>query len=200
GPHQTRGGDRPAAPAHLRDRLQRHLRQIRRPDLGGPARGGVPRHARLSGAPRRAGESLMQARSAHPWSPTLVGVLTLVVLFAVIEALIRAGLINQYIVPPPSQILLAFPRMVTEEHILDRFLTTAGEGAAAALLIAVAIPLGVLLHRARVLCVAVEGWIGAMAAAPLVLIYPLFLVIFGRNALTIVMIGFAAGLAPVILK
>jgi len=39
-----------------------------------------------------------------------------------------------------------------------------------------------------------------MAAAPLVLIYPLFLVIFGRNALTIVMIGFAAGLAPVILK
>ena len=73
----------------------------------------------------------MQARSAHPWSPTLVGVLTLVVLFAVIEALIRAGLINQYIVPPPSQILLAFPRMVTEEHILDRFLTTAGEAALA---------------------------------------------------------------------
>jgi NitT/TauT family transport system permease protein len=30
--------------------------------------------------------------------------------------------------------------------------------------------------------------------------YPLFLVIFGRSATTIVMIGFAAGLAPVILK
>ena len=45
-----------------------------------------------------------------------------------------------------------------------------------------------------------ESWVGAMAAAPLVLIYPLFLVIFGRNALTIVAIGFAAGLAPVILN
>ncbi len=30
--------------------------------------------------------------------------------------------------------------------------------------------------------------------------YPLFLVIFGRSTTTIVMIGFAAGLAPVILK
>jgi ABC-type nitrate/sulfonate/bicarbonate transport system permease component len=32
------------------------------------------------------------------------------------------------------------------------------------------------------------------------MIYPLFLVIFGRSATTIVMIGFAAGLAAVILK
>ena len=32
------------------------------------------------------------------------------------------------------------------------------------------------------------------------LAYPLFLVIFGRSQLTIVMMGFAAGVAPVILK
>src|SRR5207247_9036225 len=43
-------------------------------------------------------------------------------------------------------------------------------------------------------------WVGALASAPIVLMYPLFLVIFGRSATTIVMIGFAAGLAPVILK
>jgi len=47
---------------------------------------------------------------------------------------------------------------------------------------------------------ATEGWVAALAAAPLVLIYPLFLVLFGRNALTIIMIGFAAGLPPMILK
>ena len=47
---------------------------------------------------------------------------------------------------------------------------------------------------------ACETWVGALAAAPIVLMYPLFLVIFGRSATTIVMIGFAAGLAPVILK
>jgi ABC-type nitrate/sulfonate/bicarbonate transport system permease component len=144
----------------------------------------------------------MAARSRLPGStPALVGLLSLIASLAAMEALVRARVINPFIVPLPSQVLLAFPRIVTEEDILGRFLITAGEAAAAALLlVAVAIPLGVLLHRAQVLCAAVEGWIGAMAAAPLVLVYPLFLVVFGRNALTIVMIGFAAGLAPVILK
>jgi len=47
---------------------------------------------------------------------------------------------------------------------------------------------------------ACETWVAAMASAPLVLMYPLFLVIFGRNALTIIMMGFIAGLPPVILK
>ena len=39
-----------------------------------------------------------------------------------------------------------------------------------------------------------------MASAPTVLMYPLFLVIFGRSATTIVMMGFVAGLPAVILK
>jgi NitT/TauT family transport system permease protein len=105
------------------------------------------------------------------------------------------------VVPLPSEVLLALPRVVAEEDVLGRFLVTAGEAAAAGLLLAaIAIPLGALLYRAQLLCRAVESWVGAMAAAPLVLIYPLFLVIFGRNALTIVMIGFASRLAPVILK
>ena len=39
-----------------------------------------------------------------------------------------------------------------------------------------------------------------LAFLVLVLVYPLFLVIFGRNALTIIMIGFVAALPPVILK
>jgi NitT/TauT family transport system permease protein len=68
------------------------------------------------------------------------------------------------------------------------------------MLAAVGIPLGVLLYRVRILRLACETWVAALAAAPVVLTYPLFLVIFGRSATTIVMIGFAAGVAPVILK
>ena len=141
------------------------------------------------------------SKSSRVGSPAMVGASSLIGLLAAVEALIRAGVINRHVVPLPSQVVAALPRIIAEEDILGRFLMTAGEAAAAGLLlVAVAIPTGVLLHRARLLCEAVESWIGAMAAAPLVLIYPLFLVIFGRNALTIVMIGFAAGLAPVILK
>lgn len=144
----------------------------------------------------------MGERSNPFWrSPALVGIASLAIAFAAVEILIHIGAINRYIVPLPSQVLLASPRIIAEEDVLGRFLTTAGEAAAVGLLLAaIAIPLGVFLYRAQIICAAVESWVGALAAAPLVLIYPLFLVIFGRNALTIIAIGFAAGLAPVVLK
>src|SRR5213079_3161699 len=104
-------------------------------------------------------------------------------------------------VPLPSQIIAAIPRIIVEENVLHRFWQTAQEIFWASLLLAaVGIALGALLHRFRVLRLACETWVAALAAAPIVLMYPLFLVIFGRTATTIVMIGFAAGLAPVILK
>lgn len=130
-----------------------------------------------------------------------VGVTSTVAFFVLVEALIRAGLVNQFIVPLPSQIIASIPRIVAEEHVLDRFLQTMQEVLWASVMIAVVgISLGVLFYKYRILRLACESWVGAMAAAPIVLLYPLFLVIFGRSATTIVMIGFVAGLAPVILK
>src|SRR5437762_5730580 len=86
-------------------------------------------------------------------SPAMVGASSLIGLLAAVEALIRAGLINRHVVPLPSQVVAALPRIIAEEDILGRFLMTAGEAAAAGLLlVAVAIPTGVLLHRARLLC------------------------------------------------
>ena len=129
------------------------------------------------------------------------GLVTTVALVAIVELLIRGGVINRFIVPLPSQILAAIPRIVVEEHVLHRFWQTTLEIVWASLLLAfVGIGAGALLHRFRVLRAACETWVAALAAAPIVLMYPLFLVIFGRSATTIVMIGFVAGLAPVILK
>ena len=139
------------------------------------------------------------ARSRH--GARAVGVTSTVAFFVLVEALIRAGLVNQFIVPLPSQIIASIPRIVAEEHVLDRFLQTMQEVLWASVMIAVVgISLGVLFYKYRILRLACESWVGAMAAAPIVLLYPLFLVIFGRSATTIVMIGFVAGLAPVILK
>jgi len=129
------------------------------------------------------------------------GVAATLAVVALVELLIRLGVINPFIVPLPSQILAAIPRIVVEEHVLSRFGLTAREVlVASALLAVVGIAAGALLYRFRLLREATLGWVGAFAAAPIVLMYPLFLVIFGRSATTIVMIGFVAGLAPVILK
>ena len=137
----------------------------------------------------------------HSILPAVTGALTLVGIFAVLEALLRAGLVNRYIIPLPSEVLLSFGRVIAEEHIPHRFAQTLGEAFAAGTLAATGgFLLGVALYRYDILERATGTWVAAFAAAPLVLAYPLFLVIFGRSALTIIMLGFLSGIAPVILK
>jgi NitT/TauT family transport system permease protein len=143
------------------------------------------------------GSTLAASRSV----PRVVGALTVLAAVALVELAIRGGAINRFIVPLPSEILLAIPRIIVEENVLHRVWQTTQEILWSSLLLAlVGIPLGLLLYRVRILRLACETWVAALAAAPVVLTYPLFLVIFGRSAMTIVMIGFAAGVAPVILK
>jgi len=90
---------------------------------------------------------------------------------------------------------------VVEEGVVPRFLITAGESLGAGLLVTlIGIPAGILLYRVRLLRMATETWVAALAAAPIVLVYPLFMVIFGRSVWTIIAIGTLAGLPPVILK
>jgi len=133
--------------------------------------------------------------------PPVVGILSLVAIAAIVEALLRADLLNRFILPLPSQIALAFERIIVEENVLARFVATTTEAVVAgALVTLVGIAAGVLLHRVRILRAACETWVAALAAAPIVLCYPLFLVTFGRSATTIVMMGFVAALPPVILK
>jgi len=130
-----------------------------------------------------------------------VGLVTLAAGLLVAEALIQSGGVNRFIVPPPSEIIGSFYRIVTQEHVASRFLLTAGECLTAGVMLTVfGVAGGVLMHRFKLLEKAIETWVAAMASAPVVLMYPLFLVIFGRNAWTIIMMGFVAALPPVILK
>jgi NitT/TauT family transport system permease protein len=139
----------------------------------------------------------LSARLAAP----ALGLGALALAITLIQVLIEAGRINRFIVPLPTQIAASFERVIVEEHVLSRFLLTAGEAlAAGVLLTVVGIGIGVLLYRFRLLRLACETWVAALASAPLVLMYPLFLVIFGRSAMTMVMIGFVAALPTVILK
>jgi NitT/TauT family transport system permease protein len=143
----------------------------------------------------------MAASATHRWAPPLVGISSLVVVLAAVEALIRLGAINRFIVPLPSDVAASFGRVIVEEDILHRFLLTAWEClAAGVLLTAFGFAIGVFLHRVTLFRLACETWVAAMASAPLVLLYPLFLVLFGRNTMTIIVMAFLSGLAPVILK
>jgi NitT/TauT family transport system permease protein len=62
----------------------------------------------------------------------------------------------------------------------------------------VALPFGYFLFRHSNFGKAYEGWLASLFAAPIFLLYPLFMVIFGRNMVTLIAMGFAAGVVPVI--
>ena len=139
--------------------------------------------------------------SKSRYFPAMLGFGSVAAFILFVELLIYVDFLNRFIVPPPSDVFAALPRVIMDEHVLSRFLLTAGESLAASVLVTIfGVAGGVLLYQFKLLRLATETWVAAIAAAPLVLMYPLYLVIFGRNTTTIVMMGFTAGLAPVILK
>lgn len=147
--------------------------------------------------------SVRPARRMTPGDvlPPALGLATVVFVFVAMEVLIQTNVITRFIVPPPSEIIGSFGRVIVEENIFGRFVLTLGECLTAGVMITVfGVAGGVALHRYKLLQEAVETWVAAMAAAPVVLAYPLFMVIFGRSAWTIIIIGFVAALPPVILK
>lgn len=138
---------------------------------------------------------------AQRWAPRAVGVGTLICLLLVLEGASAAGLVNPFLVPAPSTIIANFRMLFAEEHLLQRFASTATKACAAALL---AVLLGGFLgwafYRSRNMRLAFRSWVVGLNASPSILLYPLFLIIFGRGAGTIVALGVISALPPIVLK
>lgn len=134
-------------------------------------------------------------------SPTLVGLAGLGVLCLIAEMLVSGGMISPLVLARPSDVALAVVKLIREEGLITAFLATfAVTLAAAVTATAIGIPAGFLLYRFRSFGRAYESWLAALFAAPLVLLYPLFLVIFGRNFITIFVMGTITGTIPIILN
>src|SRR4051794_10435599 len=82
-----------------------------------------PRAAwRIRKAPRRAGAPMARSASQPSfffrYGPEITGLLALVGATLVFELLVRIGIVNRFVIPPPSDVILAFERVVVEENIL----------------------------------------------------------------------------------
>ena len=133
--------------------------------------------------------------------PALTGLAALAALLALWQAAYALGLVSPLIAPGPSAIVASFPALVTDEALIQRFLQTFAEALiSAALAVIVGTPLGWWLHAKRWAGRAYESWVASFAAAPLVLLYPLFLVFFGRHIGTIIVMSFLTALPSVVLK
>jgi ABC-type nitrate/sulfonate/bicarbonate transport system permease component len=134
-------------------------------------------------------------------SPAVAGLIGIVVLLAILQGLIVAGLIPKVIVAKPTDAIASIPELHEKSDLVYNFAVTFGMTfAATALAVLVGVPFGFLMFRNRVIGEAYEGWLAAAFAAPMVLLYPLFLVIFGRTYLTVVLMAFVPGSIPIIIQ
>ncbi len=131
----------------------------------------------------------------------ILGLLGVVVLAAILELAVDYGLVMELVVPRPSDAIIAFPPVQEEMDLFGNFFVTLGMTAASTgLALAIGIPFGYFLYRNSKYGIAYEGWLAAAFAAPTVLLYPLFLVIFGRSHLTLIVMGFIPGSIPIIIQ
>jgi ABC-type nitrate/sulfonate/bicarbonate transport system permease component len=144
---------------------------------------------------------LMQALT-RPWtSPLLAGIAGVIAVAVMLELAIGAGLVPPIVVARPSDAIAAIAPLQRDMDLVGNFLVTFGMTfAAIALAIAIGVPLGYLLYRQEVLGIAYEGWLAAAFSAPIVLLYPLFLVIIGRSHLTLIAMAFIPGVIPIIIQ
>lgn len=133
----------------------------------------------------------------------LTGTLSLgfgVAVLVLLQGVVIAGWISPYVLPPPTAMLAAIPALVVEDGLIPKFLLTLGTTFGATLLATmIGVPFGWFLHRKPAFGRAYESWLGAAFSAPLILLYPVFMVIFGRSVLTILVMGMIAGVIPITL-
>jgi NitT/TauT family transport system permease protein len=131
-----------------------------------------------------------------------LGAAAIVAMAAVlVELIVRSGLVDSFLLPPPSAVLASVPMLFGQEQLVHRLAMTAMEVLAGAATGTVAgLLVGWLLHRWPSLRRAFIGWVVGFAAAPLILLYPLFLIFFGRGLATIVAMSAVAAVTPIILK
>lgn len=116
----------------------------------------------------------------------------------VVELVVTAGLISPFVIPPPSRVVLAVGKLWTTENLPGAFAITLGEATSAvAIATIVAVPAGYAMWRVPVFGAAYRPWLGALFAAPTVLLYPLFLVLFGRTHTTVVIMGALTAAIPI---
>jgi len=131
----------------------------------------------------------------------MAGLCGLFVLSLAVEAAVAFGILSPLVFARPSHALAAVGAVQADQGLVQAFLVTLGQtfGATALALLA-GIPFGYFLYRQRTFGEAYEGWLAALFAAPIVLLYPLFLVIFGRGYVTLVLMGFIPAAIPIIMK
>ena len=140
-------------------------------------------------------------RRLGPAVPLWIVRLAVIAAFLVlVEVAVRTEVINPFFVPRPSDVLVRMGVRLTESEFLGLVAVTLSETLVAfALAALVGMLVGFLLWRFRPLGNAFEPLVAALFSSPIVLLYPIFLVILGRDSGAIIALAAVFAVLPTIL-
>ncbi len=121
--------------------------------------------------------------------------------FLFMEIIVRANWVNPLFVAAPSDFLRALvTRLAGGELLVLTGKTLAEFGVGFAVCSLVGLPMGYLFWRLPVLGKAYEPIMGGILAAPTVMLYPVFLIFFGRNEGSIIALIAITATIPIVLN
>ncbi|MGN6572301.1 MAG: ABC transporter permease [Pseudolabrys sp.] len=130
---------------------------------------------------------------------TLARIAVLMVLVAVLELGCRSGLINNFNLIPPSQMVVALFELLRSGELNGAIVRTIGAVAIAVVLAIVAgLLIAIMLHALPRLRRAIDPVLATYYSVPIFVFYPLFIVIFGLNDRPKVLIGFLLAVVTLI--
>lgn len=130
----------------------------------------------------------------------VVRILVLVLAALLLEVAVRQEWVDPFFVPPPSEFLVQVLRDVVDPVFLGYVAITFYEVVVAFILSVLLGTLGgYLLWRFKRLGDAYEPMVAAIFASPIVLLYPIFIIFFGRTSLAIIALATTFSFLPIIL-
>jgi ABC-type nitrate/sulfonate/bicarbonate transport system permease component len=133
-------------------------------------------------------------------SRVFIGLLLLCACVAVWQLVTTVGSVSSFLVPPPAAVAGVFVSVMTSGTTYSALGITMVEIVAAlALAGGLALAIGVPVGWYRLTQQAYEPLLANLAAVPLVILYPVFAVVFGIGPLSKVMFGAATAFFPVVL-
>ena len=130
----------------------------------------------------------------------LIRAVFVIFLLALVEVAVRRQWISPLFVAPPSEILETLGSMLVGGELLKISGTTLFMLVVTFLIGSlVGIPAGYFLWKHATFGLACENLLGSLFASPLILLYPVFLVAFGRNLTAIIAQALLVGVIPIVL-
>jgi NitT/TauT family transport system permease protein len=129
-----------------------------------------------------------------------IRVAVIAIAVGVLEICCRAGLIDNHVVIPPSQMADALIRLLASGQANGEIIRTFGIVViAAAISVVAGFALGLLIHALPRLRHALDPFFATYYAVPIFIFYPVLIVLFGLSVMPIVLMGVATAIVAMII-